>query len=100
MVSMSRTIAAAMLTVSLAGAATSVRDFGAKGDGIAKDTGAIQRAIDGATKQGDGTVLLPAGRYISGPIHLKSNITVHLENGAILNPTSIRTKLCPSNPSR
>src|SRR4051794_4517962 len=84
MVSMSRTIAAALLTISFASAATNVRDFGAKGDGIAKDTTAIQRAIDAAAKQGGGTVLLPAGRYLSGTIHLKSNITLHLDNGAVL----------------
>src|SRR4051794_30412524 len=84
MVSMSRTIAAALLTISFASAATSVRDFGAKGDGAAKDTVAIQRAIDAAAKQGGGAVLFPPGRYLSGTIHLKSNITLHLDNGAIL----------------
>src|SRR5947209_8344268 len=86
MVSMGRSMAAAaaMLTVSLAGAANSVLDFGAKGDGIAKDTAAIQRAIDSAASQGGGTVIVPPGRYVSGTIHLKSNITLHLDNGAVL----------------
>src|SRR3954454_16726871 len=66
MVSMRRTIATALLTISFACAGTSVRDFGAKADGVAKDTAAIQRAIDAAAKQGGGTVLVPAGRYLSG----------------------------------
>jgi polygalacturonase len=65
-------------------AATNIRDFGAKGDGVAKDSAAIQAAIDRAASQGGGTVTLPAGRYLSGTIHLRSNITLHLENGAVL----------------
>jgi polygalacturonase len=61
-----------------------VRVFGAKGDGSAKDTAAIQKAIDTAAAQGGGTVLLPPGKYVSGTIHLKSNITFYLANGATL----------------
>jgi len=74
----------AAVFAALASAATNVRDFGAKGDGVAKDTAAIQRAIDATVKPGRGTVLLPAGRYLSGTVHFRSNITLHLENGAIL----------------
>jgi polygalacturonase len=65
-------------------AATNVRDFGAKGDGSSKDTAAIQAAIDAAAKSGGGTVTLPPGRYLSGSIHLRSNITLHLDNGSVL----------------
>lgn len=61
-----------------------VRDFGAKGDGATKDTLAIQKAIDMAEAQGGGTVILPAGRYVSGTIHLKNNTTLYLSNGAVL----------------
>jgi hypothetical protein len=61
-----------------------VRDFGAKGDGTAKDTAAIQQAIDAAGRQGGGAVLVPAGKYLSGTIHLRSNITLHLEPGAVI----------------
>lgn len=61
-----------------------VRDFGAKGDGAAKDTAAIQKAIDAAEKQGGGTVVLPPGKYLSGTIHLKSYVTLYLDNGATL----------------
>jgi hypothetical protein len=61
-----------------------VRAFGAKGDGSAKDTAAIQKAIDTAAAQGGGTVLLPPGKYLSGTIHLKSNITFYLAKGATL----------------
>lgn len=60
------------------------RDFGAKGDGLAKDTAAIQAAIDACAKKGGGTVRLPAGTYLSAPIVLKDNITLQLDKGATL----------------
>ena len=60
-----------------------VRDFGAKGDGATKDTKAIQVAIDKASAVG-GTVVVPPGRYVSGTLHLKSNLTFRIEQGATL----------------
>ena len=60
------------------------RDFGAKGDGTAKDTAAIQRAIDACAAKGGGTVRLTAGTYLSAPIVLKSNITLQLDKSATL----------------
>jgi polygalacturonase len=62
----------------------SVKNFGAKGDGVTKDTLAIQRAMDAAGQQGGGTVMVPPGRYLSGTIHLKSRVTLYLDNGAII----------------
>ena len=61
-----------------------VRDFGAKGDGVTKDTAAVQKAIDAAHAAGGGEVLLPAGTYLSGSIFLKSRIDFHLAQGAVL----------------
>jgi len=61
-----------------------VRQYGAMGDGAAKDTAAIQKAINAAARAGGGTVVVPAGRYLSGTIHLKSYVTLHLDNGATL----------------
>lgn len=61
-----------------------VRDFGAKGDGKTLDSHAINEAIEAAARAGGGTVSFPAGTYLSGSIRLKSNITLHLENGCIL----------------
>ena len=58
--------------------------FGAKGDGVAKDTVALQSAIYACAAQGGGTVRLTAGTYLSAPIVLKSNITLHLDKGATL----------------
>jgi polygalacturonase len=62
----------------------SPRAYGAKADGVSKDTAAIQAAIDACSRQGGGTVLLIAGTYLSAPILLKSNITLQLDNGATL----------------
>ncbi len=58
-------------------------DFGAVGDGQTLNTAAIQRAIDACTETG-GRVLIPAGRFLSGTICLKSNVELHLEAGAVL----------------
>jgi polygalacturonase len=62
----------------------SVLDYGAKGDGTANDTTAINAAIDAAAKNGGGTVYFPAGEYLSYTIHLQNNITLHLDQGAVL----------------
>jgi polygalacturonase len=59
------------------------RAYGAKGDGVSKDTAAIQAAIDSCAKQG-GTVRLVPGTYLSAPVVLKSNITLQLDKGATL----------------
>jgi len=60
-----------------------VADHGAKGDGITKDTAAIQAAIDAAGRTG-GTVYVPPGRYISGTLHLRSFVTLYLGPGSTL----------------
>ena len=61
-----------------------VKQFGAKGDSINFDTDAINRTIEAASSAGGGTIYFPAGKYLSFSIHLKNNITLFLDNGAIL----------------
>lgn len=62
-----------------------VRTFGAKGDGSTKDTVAIQKAIDACAARGNGSVVeLRNGTFVSGPLLLKSNITLRVDPGATL----------------
>jgi polygalacturonase len=61
-----------------------VKTFGAKGDGQALDTPAINKTIDTAAAAGGGTVYFPAGNYLSVSIHLKSNIALYLDQGATI----------------
>ncbi len=60
----------------------SIRDFGARGDGKALDSKAINKAIAKAESQGGGTVVVPAGVYLCGSIRLDNNIELRLEPGA------------------
>jgi polygalacturonase len=62
----------------------SVKTFGAAGDGKTLDTSAINRAIESAAAAGGGTVYFPAGNYLSISIHLQSNITLYLDQGATI----------------
>ena len=75
---------AASVSATAAPANCNPRIFGAKGDGVTKDTAAIQAAIDSCSQKGGGTVQLTAGTYLSAPIVLKSNITLQLDKGATL----------------
>jgi hypothetical protein len=61
----------------------SVRSHGAKGDGRAKDTRAIQAAIDAAGRS-RGTVYFPPGEYVSGTLRLRSHVTLRLDADATL----------------
>ena len=61
-----------------------IREYGAAGDGATLDTPAIHKAIEACSAAGGGQVLLPAGRYLSGTVHLKSHVTLFLEAGATL----------------
>ena len=63
--------------------AYTVKDFGAKGDGLALDHEAIQAAIDLCSAEG-GTVYVPTGNYRCGTIRLKSNVNLNLETGAAI----------------
>jgi len=75
-----------LLTASAPGtrAAYNVRDYGAQGNGINKDTVAIQQAIDACAGAGGGEVFLPAGDYLSGSLDLKSYVTLRLDREATL----------------
>lgn len=59
-----------------------IMDFGAVADGKTNNSEAIHKAIKLCNETGGGTVVIPAGAYLTGPIHLKSYVNLHLEEGA------------------
>jgi polygalacturonase len=61
-----------------------VRNYGATGDGVTLDTAAINSAIEVAAAAGGGTVVFPAGNYLSFSIHLKSHVALYLGMGATI----------------
>ena len=71
-------------TLSSFGKTYNVKDFGAKGDGVAIDSKAINDAITEAAKNGGGTVFIPAGDYLCYSIRMASHINLHLEQNAQL----------------
>ena len=58
--------------------------FGAKADGFRLNTHAISEAITACHKNGGGTVLIPRGFWLTGPLALKSNVNLHVSAGAVL----------------
>jgi hypothetical protein len=61
-----------------------VREFGAVGDGVFLNSCVIQHAIDYIHARGGGRLVFYPGRYVTGSIYLKSNVTLHIEQGATL----------------
>ena len=61
-----------------------VQQRGAQTDGKTLVTDVIQKAIDEASSAGGGTVYFPAGTYLTGALHMRSNTTLHLDAGAVL----------------
>lgn len=61
-----------------------ILDYGAKNDGSANAADAFRAAIAAAQKAGGGTVFVPAGHYISGPIAMVSNLTLDFDAGAVV----------------
>lgn len=76
-----------ILTLALCTPATAqnfynVTQYGAKNDASETATEAIKKAIKAASDSGGGTVYFPAGQYLTGPIHLKSNVTLFFDAGS------------------
>jgi len=59
-----------------------IRDYGAVGDGKTLNTRSFADAISACARAGGGRIVVPAGTWLTGPIHLKSNINLHIEKDA------------------
>lgn len=70
----------------------SVKDYGAVADGKTINTEAFQKAIDEGSAKGNTVISVPAGIWLLGPIELKSDITIQINKGAVLQFTKDRTK--------
>lgn len=62
----------------------SINDFGGIGDGVYINTASFSKAIAALSQRGGGTLNVSRGIWLTGPISLKNNINLHLEDGAIL----------------
>lgn len=62
----------------------SITDFGAITGGIVKNTDAFAKAINDVSIKGGGQIIVPRGIWLTGPITFKSNINLHLEDGALI----------------
>ncbi len=74
----------------------SIADYGAVAGGEVSNTEAIARAIEACNKAGGGRVVVPAGEWLTGPIHLLSNVNLHLAKGATLRFTDNPSDYLPA----
>ena len=61
-----------------------ITGYGAVGDGHTMNTEAFRKTIDACSRAGGGTVIVPPGLWLTGPIQLKSNVNFHVERGALI----------------
>lgn len=61
-----------------------ITDFGAVADGVTLCTEAFKLAIEACSASGGGRVVVPAGQFLTGAIHLKSNVNLYISEGAII----------------
>ena len=81
-------------------AAYDIRSFGAVPDGKTLCTEAIRNAIATAGAKGGGTIYVPPGEFLTGPIHLQSHMTLYLDAGAVLKFSTNFDDYLPMVPSR
>lgn len=73
-----------------------ITKYGAKAGGIFDNTKAISKAINACNKSGGGKVIVPKGTWLTGAIHFKSNVNLHLEEGAVLRFTDNPSDYLPA----
>jgi len=72
-----------------------ITDYGAVDDGQTDCTEAFKKAISAAYDADGGRVIVPAGSYLTGPIHLKSNVNLYVSKGAVIRFSPDPSKYLP-----
>ncbi|PUZ24678.1 glycoside hydrolase [Chitinophaga costaii] len=79
-----------------------ISDYGAVSDAHTVNTKIIQKVIDKAHENGGGTVVVPRGKFLTGSLEMKSNVTLHLQEGAFLlgntDPFDYKEVAMPGHP--
>jgi hypothetical protein len=79
-----------------------VTNFGITGDGITLNTMALQKLIDNINEKNGGTLVFPKGKYLSGGLEMKSNVSLYLQKDAVLlgstNPYDYKDVAMPDRP--
>jgi polygalacturonase len=70
--------------------------FGAREGGAVDCTDAIRRAVEACAAAGGGRVVVPPGRFLTGPVHLASGVNLHLPRGAVLAFSQDPTRYLPA----
>jgi polygalacturonase len=70
--------------------------YGAAADGRKDSSDAVAKAIDACAKAGGGRVVVPRGEFLTGPIHLRTNTNLHLEEGSVLKFSSDPKRYLPA----
>ena len=73
-----------------------ITNFGARAGGDFDNTEAMRKAIEACNRAGGGRVVVPAGVFLTGAIHLKSNVNLHVSEGATLKFSTDPSKYLPA----
>ena len=77
-----------------------ITECGARPDSTNDCTDALRQAIAACAKAGGGRVIVPSGEFLVGPIHLRSNVELHLEKGSVLKFVTNSSAYLPAVPTR
>lgn len=76
-----------------------IRKYGARQDDVKANIKAFRKAVEACFKAGGGRVVVPAGEWHTGPIHLKSNVCLYLSDGAVVRPVDDPELYLPAVPT-
>ena len=85
---------------SLPAAAFDITTYGAKGDGKTQNRAAINKAIEAAAAAGGGTVEFPAGTWVTGSLRLRSNVTLRLDLGSVIEASAEAAEYDTAEPNQ